>query len=199
MDLAPPLILASTSKIRQKLLLNAGLQFECQNPGIDEGAIKTRMAEQAATEIAGELAHLKADAISRRFPGALVIGADQILRCGPELFDKPKSRDEARSQLLKLRNKPHELISSICCVQDGGLLWQDCIISRLTMRNFSDQFLEHHIEANAHDLTSSVGAYKLEHSGIQLFDKIEGDYFSILGLPLLPLLQFLRQKEVVAS
>lgn len=137
--------------------------------------------------------------ISRQFQHDLVIGADQILALGDRRYDKPKTRDEARTQLLELRGWPHKLISAVSCARDGKALWSHVDVATLTMRSFSEKFLEDYLDTMKEDVTSSVGGYKLETIGVQLFDTIAGDYFTILGLPLLPLLGYLRREGLMPS
>jgi septum formation protein len=137
--------------------------------------------------------------ISRRHPGALVIGADQVLRHGEQLLDKPMDRAAARRQLTALRGQRHELISAVVAVRDGIRLWHHVGRAGLDMRDFSDSFLEHYLRTAGDAVLAAVGAYQLEGPGVQLFQRIEGDYFTILGLPLLPLLDFLRAQGVAAT
>lgn len=199
------LILASASTVRQTLLRDAGLQFEAVDSRVDEDAIKAGFAEgdqdrNASTDaLALKLAEEKALAVSARFPGALVIGADQILSCMGKRYDKPKSMGEARANLIEFRARPHILHSGLVLVKDGGTVWHHSARATLTMREFSDAFLDHYLDEVGSMVMKSVGCYQLEGPGVQLFEKIEGDYFSILGLPLLPLLAELRAQGVVRS
>jgi septum formation protein len=196
----PPLILASSSPVRAELLRNAGLAFRVEPAAIDEGEIKAAFhaERRAAADCANALAEAKAMRVARRHSGSLVIGADQLLICEGSWFDKPGDRAAARAQLLALRGKRHELVSAVCVVRDGETLWHFVDRSALTMRNFSDEFLEDYLNAAGADILGSVGAYHLEGLGVQLFARIEGGHFAILGLPLLPLLDFLRDHGVVA-
>lgn len=200
---SPKLILASASTVRQTLLRNAGLAFEAVDSRADEDAIKAGFAEgdlerDAATDaLALKLAEEKALAVSARFPGALVIGADQILSCMGKRYDKPKSMAEARANLIEFRGRPHILHSGLVLVKDGGIAWRHSARATLTMRDFSDAFLDHYLAEVGSMVMKSVGCYQLEGPGVQLFEKIEGDYFSILGLPLLPLLAELRAQGAV--
>lgn len=193
------IILASTSKIRQAILANAGVTFTVLDAAIDESSVKLRLQGDDARRIAMELAKQKSEKISREFPQGLVIGADQTLGFQNEIFSKPISKAEARNQLLKLKGNIHTLYSAISCSSAGKETWTYCAEANLTMRNFSDQFLDDYLNSEQISYTSSVGGYKLEEVGIQLFDRIDGDYFGILGLPILPLLEFLRSKNLIQS
>lgn len=192
-------ILASTSTIRATLLANAGLEFDAIGADVDERAVEEPLiaANFLPEDIASVLAEAKAQDVSERYPGAYVVGADQILAFGGRRWTKPETIDEARSNLLEFRGETHELHAAVACVRDGETLWRHGSIARLTMRNFTPQFLGNYLAAAGEQVLSSVGAYQLEREGIQLFEKIEGDYFTILGLPLLPLLDFLRKEGVI--
>jgi len=194
----PPLILASTSPTRRRVLENAGLDFEVAAPGVDEEEIKLSLKTTGASgaQIAETLAELKANRISAKAEGALVIGADQILSCNGVLFDKPPDMDHARAQLQALRGKPHELLTAVCVAKNGGRVWHHNAIARLTMRQFSDDFLDEYLARAGEDVLGSVGVYRLEGLGSHLFSRIDGDFFTILGLPLLPLLGFLRENGI---
>ena len=194
-----PVILASASSARAALLRAAGVCFEIEPAEIDEARIKrlARVTGDTAIACALALAVEKARAVSARNPGALVIGADQILVAGDEWFDKPLDRNEARTQLRTLRGRAHILATAACAIADGSVLWQGTSEPELTMRPFSDAFLEEYMAAEGESLLGSVGAYRLEGRGVQLFSGIAGDYFAVLGLPLLELLDFLRTREVV--
>jgi septum formation protein len=198
---APPLVLASASTARGALLRHAGIAFTVAPAAIDEEEIKAafRADRRPAAECAIALAEAKAARVARRHPGSLVIGADQMLVCDSVWFDKPADLAAARAQLLALRGKRHELISALCVVRDGERLWHVIDRSTLTMRNFSDAFLADYLAAVGDAVLGSVGAYHLEGLGVQLFSHIEGGYFAILGLPLLPLLDFLRGHGIVAQ
>ena len=195
------IVLASGSVVRQRLMRDAGINFTVKPAAIDEQMVKeSLLAEGAdATQLAHSLAELKAYTVSRRCPGVLVIGADQILVCGDRFFDKPVDMDHARAHLQALRNRSHDLVSAVCAVRDGVPLWHEVSSARLTLRDFSDQFLDEYLAAAGDQILSSVGAYQLEGAGVHLFSKIEGDYFTILGLPLLPLLLFLRDNGVLKT
>jgi septum formation protein len=194
-----PLILASASSARAALLRAAGVRFEIEPAEIDEARIKrlARVTGDTAIACALALAVEKARAVSARNPGAVVIGADQILVAGEEWFDKPADREEARAQLRRLRGRAHVLATAACAIADGTVLWRATSEPELTMRSFSDGFLEDYTAAEGQVLLGSVGAYRLEGRGVQLFSRIAGDYFAILGLPLLELLDFLRTRGVV--
>jgi len=189
------LVLASASAARAQLLHQAGLSFRVDPAAIDEGALKRRAREHgnSAAACALALAAAKAEAGSRRNPGALVIGADQMLVAGDDWYDKPPDLAAARQQLQSLRGRTHELVTAVGVAQDGAMLWHAVDRPRLTMREFSDAFLDVYIAAEGETLLGSVGAYRLEGRGVQLFSGISGDYFAVLGLPLLELLGFLRR------
>lgn len=187
------LILASTSQSRRELLTNAGLAFEIKAPGVDEDEVKLSLAAQRAdaVAIATTLAELKATRVSERFPESFTIGGDSTLACDGRLFDKPPTLAAAREQLLALRGKTHQLVSSVVVAKGGARIWHHTETARLTMRPFSESFLDAYLKEAGETVTTSVGAYRLESVGANLFSQIEGDYFTILGLPLLPLLSFL--------
>jgi len=187
------LILASTSQSRRELLANAGLSFEIKPPGVDEDEVKLSLAATKADAIAvaTTLAELKATRVSARHPEAFTIGGDSTLVCDGRLFDKPPTIAAAREQLLELRGRTHDLVSSVVVARAGGRLWHHTERARLTMRPFSESFLDAYLALAGDSVTTSVGAYRLESIGAHLFSKVEGDYFTILGLPLLPLLSFL--------
>ncbi|MFO0994317.1 MAG: Maf family nucleotide pyrophosphatase [Hyphomicrobiales bacterium] len=193
------LILASGSAIRAQLLARAGLSFSILRPAVDEATLKLQFCQASPGDLAASLAEAKAGDISRRNPDALVIGADQVLNFEGKAHDKPASLAEARDQLLRFRGKTHALETAVCCCRSGKVSWSHAEHARLTMRDFSDGFLDTYLESLGEDALTSVGGYKLEERGIQLFSKIEGDYFGILGLPLLPLLSFLRSEGLIAS
>jgi septum formation protein len=194
MSSAPRIILASTSEARRRLLASAGIAVRTIASGVDEGELKaTKTGSREGNEkIAARLAQAKALAVSALHGDDLVLAADQILLLEDGLFDKPQSIADARAQLLQLRGITHRLVSAVAAAQGGSILWCHSEAAELSMRDFSDAFLEDYMTAMGDELLSTVGAYKVEGRGIQLFDRIEGDYFTILGLPLLPLLSFLR-------
>jgi len=191
--------LASASRTRAELLKNAGLMFLVEPAGVDEHEIKASMHNEGADVEAAvlTLADLKARRISARHPEALVIGADQILECGGAWFDKPVDADNARAQLRTLRGRTHRLVSCACVVLNGGRIWTHEDQASLTMRAFSDEFLEDYLMRMGTRVRHIVGGYEVEGLGAQLFAGVSGDQFAILGLPLLPLLDFLRGHGVV--
>ena len=200
----PELILASASPARRAVLSAAGLRFEAQVAAVDEAAIKEGAQAEGipAAEAALMLAEAKAMRIARRAPDALVIGCDQLLVATDDAgaqrwFDKPPDLAAARSQLQALRGRRHELVTATVAWRGGERIWQDVTTPRLTMRDFSDGFLDSYLEAEGEALLGSVGAYRLEGMGVHLMAKVEGEHSAILGLPLLPLLRFLRQHGVI--
>jgi septum formation protein len=199
--MSKPLILASASLTRCRLLAAAGVEFQHEPAWLDEQVIKQdfRSRGRSAIDCALALAEAKAMAVAVRRPDALVIGADQILRCQGKWFDKPASLEDARSQLQLLRGLAHELVTAVCAVADGSRVWSAANSATLTMRQFSDEFLDAYLDAEGTAVLGSVGAYHVEGRGIQLFSRIEGDYFSILGIPLVELVSFLRDYQVLSA
>jgi septum formation protein len=191
----PPLILASASTARRAVLEAAGLRFEAIAAAVDEAAIKesARAEGYPAADAAMMLAEAKARRIAARRPEALVIGCDQMLVLEDRWFDKPESIEDARRHLEALRGKTHQLVTAVLCWRGGQRIWQHVATPRLTMRPVSDEFLDAYLALEGDQVTTTVGAYRLEGPGIHLFDKVEGEHAAILGLPLLPLLGFLRQ------
>jgi septum formation protein len=190
-----PLILASKSLARRTMLSAAGIPIEIVQAQIDERAIERTLGEKRdPDELALLLSWEKASAVSFRTPSRIVVGADQTLAMGSVRFNKPANRDEAREQLSRLRGQSHTLHSAVTLVQDGSVLFKVVDTARLRMRAFSDRFLEEYLEAAGPSVTESVGGYQLEKLGVHLFERVEGDYFTILGMPLLPLLAYLRQQ-----
>ena len=189
----PSLILASSSPSRRQLLSNAGLTFEVQPPGVDEEEAKRSLlsGRTAPQGIAEKLAEMKAMRISEKHPEAMVVGGDSTLACQGRLFDKPPSIEAARKQLLALRGQTHELFSCVVVARGGTRLWHWNERARLTMRPFNEAFLDAYLARAGDAVLGSVGAYQLEGLGAHLFTRVDGDYFTILGLPLLPLLSFL--------
>ena len=198
-----PLILASGSPYRRKMLEAAGLAFRVAPAGVDEAALKRSLASQTPTPapaaIADALARAKAQSVSVRHAGATVIGADQILALGSELLDKPGNLAAARAQLERLRGKTHRLISAVALAESGQVLWTRVDEAVLTMRSFTPEFLDRYLAEAGADLCQIVGAYEIEGLGIQLFERVEGDHFTIIGLPLVPLLAELRSRGVIAA
>jgi len=188
------IVLASGSTARRDLLRMAGIAFDAAALPVDEEQVKhsMRLSGASAAETALELSDLKACRVSDNHPGRLVVGADQILVVDGDWLDKPKDRAEAKEHLTRLRDKTHQLVSAVVVFRDGERLWHNVSFATMTMRPFSEQFLTEYMNKVGDGMMSSVGGYKLEGLGVQLFSEIEGDYFTILGLPLLPLLDFLR-------
>lgn len=185
------LILASQSKSRGRLLKAAGVDFTAVPADIDEDAIKR--TESDGKKAALMLAVKKAETVSARHPQAFVIGADQILELEGECFSKPENMEQAAEQLKKMRGKTHSLLNGAAVVKEGGLLWSINTVVKVSVRRFSDDFLAYYLDAAGKGVCSSVGAYYLEELGSQLIENVEGDYFSVLGLPVLPLFDFLRE------
>lgn len=196
------LILASGSQARRDMLRAAGLVFEVMPAHVDEEIIRALLLKDAEVEpddVAEMLASAKAEAVSRHHPGALVIGADQILSLGSEIINKATDAGEARATLLKLRGNSHELHSAVALAIDGGVVWTDVDTATLVMRKFSHEFLTQYLDRAGEDILHSVGCYHIEGLGLQLFERVSGDHFTILGMPLLPLLGELRKREVIAA
>ena len=187
-----PLVLASKSAIRHAILRDARIPVAVEPADIDERGIEQRSAKEDAGELAAVLACEKARTVAARFPGRLVLGADQTLALGERRFSKSADRAGARRQLAALRGQTHELHSALALVRGSSVLFEHREVARLTMRSFSDEFLEAYLDAAGTAVTASVGGYQLEKVGIQLFEHIQGDHFTILGLPLVPLLEYLR-------
>ena len=192
------LILASGSATRKKMLINAGVLIDVKPARVDELAIKSALMAEGAQprDVADALAEAKARRVSMRNLSDLVLGADQVLDFQGQVFDKPKTLDDARKQLISLRNKTHDLYSAAVLYENGQPVWRHIGRATLTMRDFSDTFLDNYIAENGDDLITTVGGYKIEQSGAQLFSTLNGDYFSVLGLPILELLAFLRLKGI---
>ena len=190
---AQSLVLASGSAARRTLLEAAGIPVTVHVADIDERRLEAEASSMPAAGIAALLARAKASLVAESFPGRLVLGADQIMTLDGQRFAKPADRAAARLQLRAFAGRTHELHSAVALVQDGAALFHHADTARLTMRSFSDEFLDRYLDFAGAAVTTSVGAYQLEGPGIQLFERIEGDYFTILGLPLLPTLDFLRR------
>jgi nucleoside triphosphate pyrophosphatase len=194
-----PLVLASKSEIRRALLADAGIPVEVSPADVDERGIEERAATRDAGEIALVLARAKAHAIAARLPGRLVLGADQTLALGERRFSKPSDRAAARDQLKALRGQTHELHTAVALARDGAIVFEHREVARLTMRAFSDGFLGSYLDAMGGAVMASVGGYQLEKAGVQLFERIDGDHFVILGLPLVALLVYLRRAGCLAE
>ena len=193
-----PVILASQSRARQMLLGNAGINFEAVPADIDERAVQKNSGLTSPGEIAGLLAGEKALFVSAKNPGRHVIGADQTLALGDRLFSKPSGRAQAAEQLRLLAGNSHALHSAVAVARDGKIVFADVSIAKMSMRPLSDSEISAYLDAAGEAVTTSVGAYQLEGLGVHLFERIEGDHFTILGLPLLPLLKFLRRERLLA-
>ena len=199
----PSLILASGSAIRREILDGAGLTYEVIIRPVDEAAIKDAMLAENARlrDIADALAEAKAMRVSRQMPG-LVIGADQVMVMKndagqDQLFDKPKDMDEVRARLLSMRGKKHELLGAVVICENGMPVWRHLSRTKLWVREFSEAFLDWYIKTEGEVLMKSVGAYRFEGPGSQLFEKVDGGFFAILGLDLLPVLEYLRTRDMV--
>jgi len=198
----PPLILASASKSRARILEAAGLAFIVEPPGLDEGVMRQAVSGErslAPHDVAEVLARAKAEAVSELAPKAYVIGSDQVLALGKTILTKPESMEAARRQLLDLSGKSHTLHTAVVVATNGETIWAETTVATLTMRKLSPEFIGRYLAAAGEEVLGSVGAYQIESIGVQLFDKIDGDYFSILGLPLIPLLDTLRREGVIES
>lgn len=187
------LVLASSSGIRRQMLENAGVSFEVSLPRVDEDAVRQSLLAEAASprDIADALAELKARKVSTRMPEALVLGCDQVLSFDGQIMAKPVSRDDAEQQLRQLRGARHQLLSAAVIYEDGQPIWRFVGTVRLQMRDFSDSFLSAYLDRNWPDISNSVGGYKLESEGVRLFTRVDGDYFTVLGMPLLEILSYL--------
>jgi septum formation protein len=192
------IILASGSKIRGQLLRAAHIPFEAISPGVDEDQVKAELVSATPGQIASILAERKALAVSTKRPGDLVIGADQTLEFEERLYDKSASLAEARERVLMLRGRTHHLNAGVVLARDGQVVWQDLVVSRLTVRDFSDGWLDGYLARNPQVL-ASVGCYELEGEGVQLFDRIDGDFFAVLGLPLTGLIAALRREGALET
>jgi septum formation protein len=193
-----PLILASQSRARRMLLQNAGLDFEPVPADIDERKVQKASGLSAPDEIASLLAREKARFVSSQKPGRYVIGADQTLALGDRLFSKPAGRDQAADQLRALAGNSHQLHSAVAVARDGKILFADISVARMTIRRLGVAEIDAYLDQAGVAVTTSVGAYQLEGLGVHLFERIEGDHFTILGLPLLPLLAFLRSERLLS-
>ncbi len=196
-----PIILASNSEIRAQLLRNAGLSFSVIPARVDEAAFRAALVAENATprDIADALAEIKAQRIAVKNPDALVIGCDQVLALGQQIFSKPQSPEHAIAQLQSLRGQKHQLLSAAVIYAEGKPIWRHVGVVRLQMRDASDIYLDDYVTRNWDSIRHSVGAYKLEEEGVRLFTRIEGDYFNVLGLPLLELLSYLTLRGTLPS
>ena len=192
-----PLILASQSRARQMLLANAGISFDAVPADIDERSVQNNSGLSAPGEIAALLAREKACFVSSKNPGLHVVGADQTLALGNRLFSKPAGRGQAADQLRLLAGHTHELHSAVAVARDGKIVFSDVSVARMTMRRLGESEIGGYLDQAGQAVTTSVGAYQLEGLGVHLFERIEGDHFTILGLPLLPLLAFLRSEGLL--
>jgi septum formation protein len=190
---ADPLVLASKSSVRRALLTAAGVSIEVCPADLDERATEASSTSQQPDAIAALLAREKARLVERRHAGRLVLGADQVLVLDGQRLTKPADRAVAREQLQALSGRSHELHSAVAFAQNGNVLFESVRVARLTMRRFSEHFLERYLAAAGDAATRSVGAYQIESLGIQLFERVDGDYFTVLGLPLFDVLAFLRR------
>lgn len=197
--MTPRLILASGSQIRRQILGDAGIAFETVKSQVDEDALKLAHPELSPADMAVLLAEAKAAHVSEQYPDDLVLGADQTMELGGALLDKLPRRELARERLLAMRGRRHQLHSGLALVQAGRTVWQHQQTSDLTVRDFSEAFLERYLEAAGDELTASVGAYAFEGLGAQLFQRVDGEFHAILGLPLLPLLAALRAHGALDS
>jgi septum formation protein len=194
-----PLVLASRSDVRGKILAAAGLWFEIRPSQLDERAVEAKAGSPDPVAAARLLARAKAEDVAAAHPGQLVLGADQTLARGSQRFTKPVDRAAATAQLRDLRGRSHELHSAVALVHDGDVLFEHVDTAHLTMRDFADSFIETYLDVLGDAALASVGAYQLEGIGIHLFERVEGDYFTILGLPLLPFLAYLREHGHIAG
>ena len=194
------LILASTSPIRLQMLRAAGLTVEAIAPRVDEASIRDALVAEGAhpRDIADTLAEMKARKVSEKRPGDFVLGCDQVLALDRECFAKPETPDEARDQLRQLRGKSHKLHSAIVAYENAEPVWRHTAEARLTMHQISDAYLDDYVSRNWESIRHSVGGYKIEEEGVRLFSAIAGDHFTILGLPLLPLLAWLGTRGMIA-
>ena len=194
--MSAPLILASSSSVRLKLLQSAGIQVSAYPARIDEDAIRRSLQAGLAKpdDIADALAELKARKLAEKNPTSLVLGCDQVLAIGSEILNKPETVEEAESQISRLQGQTHQLLSAVVLYDDNKPIWRHMGVARMTMRTLSQDYLTAYLSRNWPDIATSVGGYKLESEGVRLFSRIEGDYFTILGLPLLPLLGYLGDR-----
>ncbi len=181
------------------MLKAAGIIFRAMPPDLDESSFKKNLGDLSPKIVAKHLAESKAGSLGPRFFKNIIIGSDQTLEFEGRILNKPKSRREAMKQLDEMRGKTHLLHSAVCCIHHGKLAWSTVASARLVMRNFSNEFLERYLDEMGDEISSSVGGYKIERMGLQLFERVSGDHFVILGMPLLPLLKFLRRRGAILS
>ncbi|MDB4838614.1 Maf family nucleotide pyrophosphatase [Amylibacter sp.] len=195
------IILASESKIRRKLLLQAEVNFQSIVAKIDEDTIKESLKNEGAKpkDISDALAEYKAIRVANNFPTDIIIGCDQILVCNNEIISKARTLNEAKETLILLRGKSHQLLSSAVIYDNNKPVWRTTSRAQLFMRDFTDEYLEYYIQTSGTDILSSVGCYLLENNGVNLFNRIQGDYFTVLGFPLLEVLDFLRKRELIKT
>ena len=195
------IILASESKIRSKLLLQAEVNFQSIAAKIDEDTIKESLKNEGAKpkDISDALAEYKAIRVANNFPTDIIIGCDQILVCNNEIISKARTLNEAKETLKSLRGKSHQLLSSAVIYDNNKPVWRTTSRAQLFMRDFTDEYLEYYIKTSGTDILSSVGCYLLENNGVNLFNRIQGDYFTVLGFPLLEVLDFLRKRELIKT
>ena len=195
------IILASESKIRRKLLLQAEVNFQSIAAKIDEDTIKESLINEDAKpkDISDALAEYKAIRVANNFPTDIIIGCDQILVCNNEIISKARTLNEAKETLKLLRGKSHQLLSSAVIYDNNKPVWRTTSRAQLFMRDFTDEYLEYYIQTSGTDILSSVGCYLLENNGVNLFNRIQGDYFTVLGFPLLEVLDFLRKRELIKT
>ncbi|MDB5396315.1 MAG: septum formation protein Maf [Rhodospirillales bacterium] len=199
--MTPSIVLASGSATRRAILEAAGLSVIIDRPDVDENRVKRdyRARNLSASETAEALAVAKAGQVVPRHPGSIILGADQMLECDGAWFDKPSDRAEAIQQISRLAGRTHSLLSAIVALRDGAVIWRTVESAELTMRPLSRTFIESYLDIVGDQVLNAVGGYQIEGRGIQLFSEIRGDHFTILGMPLLPLLAFLRDEGVVAE
>tara|TARA_B110001450_G_scaffold11305_1_gene10930 strand:+ start:77 stop:676 length:600 start_codon:yes stop_codon:yes gene_type:complete len=195
------IILASESQIRKKLLLQAEVNFQSIVAKIDEDTIKESLKNEGAKpkDISDALAEYKAIRVANNFPTDLIIGCDQILVCDNEIISKARTLNDAKETLKLLRGKSHQLLSSVVIYDNNKPVWRTTSRAQLFMRDFTDEYLEYYIKTSGTDILSSVGCYLLENNGVNLFNRIQGDYFTVLGFPLLEVLDFLRKRELIKT